>query len=104
ATLTIETGGAGNWEAYATYNSGSLLSLLGSGGSGDILVPNMPAGDYRFVLKVQKGVSVAGSASFEVKSAEVTHLDQYQTDKVLAVEGNLFENDVFDVVNNLEAL
>jgi VCBS repeat-containing protein len=104
ATLTIETGGAGNWEAYATYNSGSLLSLLGSGGSGDILVPNMPAGDYRFVLKVQKGTSVAGSASFQVKSVTVSHLDQYETDQVLPVSGNLFENDVFDTANNLETL
>jgi VCBS repeat-containing protein len=77
---------------------------LGSGGSGDILVPNMSAGDYRLVMVVDRGISLFGSASFAVKSAEVIHLDQYLTDKVLAVEGNLFENDVFDVVNNLEAL
>ncbi len=105
ATLTIETGGDGNWTDYAVYDGGALLSLLGSGGAGKILVPDMPAGEYQFHLEVDPGVlSLGGSASVSVESATITHLDQYLTDKVLAVEGNLFENDVFDVVNNLETL
>src|SRR5690606_35052664 len=82
-----------DWINYATYSDGALLSLLGSGGSGEVLVPELAEGTYRITANIDAGISVAGSASVDINSV-VTHLDQYTEEVTLfPAEGNLFDND-----------
>src|SRR5690606_14569533 len=67
---------------------------LGSGGIGDVLIPNVPEGEYRVRMEVDLGVvSALGSVSVDISST-VTHLDQYEVGQIFPAEGDLFENDL----------
>src|SRR5690606_18761149 len=80
----------GTWAALASYNSDNLLSLLGSGGTGNLVIPDLPEGDYRVRLGTNFGLlSVAGNVTVDVSST-VTHLDTKAVNNVFAAEGNLF--------------
>ncbi|WP_167375551.1 BapA/Bap/LapF family large adhesin [Brucella cytisi] len=85
--------GEGNWGQYAIYNTSQLLSLLGSGGVGDILVPDLPIGEYRVRMEVDTGLSLAGAVSVDIASS-ITHLDEYTVSDTFVAEGNLFDNDL----------
>jgi len=84
----------GEWTTYTSFDDQQLLSLLGSGGIGDVMVPNVPQGEYRVRMEVDLGlVAAAGSASVDISST-VTHLDQYEVGQIFPAEGDLFENDL----------
>ncbi|MCF7672212.1 cadherin-like domain-containing protein, partial [Bacillus subtilis] len=91
--VEVRTPGTNTWTSHATYNSSQLLSLLGSGGPGKILVPDLDAGEYR-IRTVTTGIGVAGSFSVDITS-EVTHLDQYAPNPhAFSAHGDLFANDL----------
>src|SRR5690606_13098683 len=84
----------GTWTTYASYNGSQLLSLLGSGGTGDILVPDVPEGEYRVRADVDFGVvAVAGGVGIDITST-VTHLDSFLVGQTFPAEGDLFANDI----------
>ncbi|MGV2494680.1 BapA/Bap/LapF family large adhesin [Pelagerythrobacter aerophilus] len=90
---------SGTWSTYASYDGSQLLSLLGSGGTGDILVPDVPAGEYRVRADVNFGlVSVAGGVNIDVTST-VTHLDSFLVGQTFPAEGDLFANDLLGDVD-----
>ncbi|MCM0752498.1 hypothetical protein DEA98_18860 [Brucella pseudogrignonensis] len=94
--IDVNTGG-NNWVPYATYNTSQLLSLLGIGGNGEILVSGIPEGDYRVRTALNFSVvSVAGSVTVGVES-EINHLDEFVQSQVYSANGDLFENDLLNV-------
>jgi len=93
-TVVLEVLEGGTWTEYATFDSGSLLSLLGSGGSGEVIVPDVPAGEYRLNAELDFSLaSVAGGVSVDIGS-EITHLDQFEQNTTFEAHGDLFANDL----------
>ncbi len=84
------------WNTYATYGESQLLNLLGSGGSGKLLVPDLPVGEYRVTAEIGTGVGIAGSASVGISST-VTDMNEHIVSDTFAAVGNLFDNDVAGV-------
>src|SRR5690606_3936184 len=93
-TVYVETrsSSTGAWSVHSTYDSSSLVTLIGDSGPGEILVLGLEPGEYR-IRTVTTGIGVAGNFSLDI-STTVTHLDQYDNPHSYAATGDLFENDL----------
>ena len=95
-TVFFETGGSGNWSTYQSFDTNQLLGLLGSGGSGNFVLVDVPEGEYRVRAEVDFGLlGVAGNVNVALNST-VTTLDEFviAEDGISTATGNLLENDV----------
>ncbi|SHI98862.1 VCBS repeat-containing protein [Aureimonas altamirensis DSM 21988] len=93
-TVFVEVLQNGTWTQYGQFGGGQLLSLLGSGGTGEISVLDVPAGTYRVRGELSFSlVSVAGNVTIGVEST-ITNLNDFEQGDVFGVSGNLYENDL----------
>ena len=93
-TVFVEVLQNGTWTQYGEFGGGQLLSLLGSGGTGEISVLDVPAGTYRVRGELSFSlVSVAGNVTIGVEST-ITNLNEFEQGDVFGVSGNLYENDL----------
>ncbi|MDX6806912.1 BapA/Bap/LapF family large adhesin, partial [Terrihabitans rhizophilus] len=92
-TLILESGGPTAWTEYATIDADALVSLLGTGGDGSILIAGVPPGTYRVRADIDFVLGVGGSVEVDVTSI-VNDPDALEVSEVFPVEGDLFENDL----------
>lgn len=101
-TVFLEVFQNGAWSQYGQFGGGQLLSLLGSGGTGEISVLDVPAGTYRVRGQLTFSlVSVAGNVTIGLEST-ITNLNELEQGDVFAVSGNLYENDLLAGVEPID--
>jgi VCBS repeat-containing protein len=83
-----------DWASHAWLSNGQLANFLGHGFPAQIIIPDVPAGDYRVRIEPRFDHAYAeGRINVDVDTT-VTHLDQVEVSSVFPARGNVFDNDL----------